>query len=69
MIRSILFKSKGIYSNKVMYPKYNFSNARPDPNEEKYDCENEKWIQEEQPKSRGGSEVNVNNPRVRPTES
>ena len=43
--------------------------AKPDPNASKYDVENEKWMTEKEQPTRGGSEVNVNNPKVKPNES
>ena len=55
----------------MFYPKYArvlCSTSKPDPND-KYDCERELWTVEEQPPARGGSEVNVNNPAVRPETS
>ncbi len=68
MIRSILFNSQHLYGKQMFYPKYArvlCSTSKPDPND-KYDCERELWTVEEQPPARGGSEVNVNNPAVRP---
>lgn len=71
MIRSLLFNSQHLYGKHVFYPKYArvlCSTTKPDPNE-KYDVEMEKWTVGEEPAARGGSEVNVNNPAVRPEAS
>jgi len=77
MIRSILKNSKDIYGKHLFYPKYGtsyydslnyariISNTKSD---DKYDVKKEMWTVEEAPEARGGSEVNVNNPRVRPSE-
>tara|TARA_B100001059_G_C17830601_1_gene584402 strand:- start:1159 stop:1392 length:234 start_codon:yes stop_codon:yes gene_type:complete len=77
MIRNILYSSKHVYGKQLFYPKYGtsyydslnyariISNAKSD---DKYDVEKELWTVEEPPAARGGSEVNVNNPRVRPSE-
>ena len=45
--------------------KYDVKNERWIPND-KYDVENERWMIDKEPTARGGSEVNVNNPKVRP---
>jgi len=72
MIRSILFNSQHLYGKQLFYPKYArvLCSTKLEPIE-KYDVENEMWTEKEntQQPSRGGSEVHVNNPRVRPTES
>lgn len=76
MIRSCLNKHK-LYGKVIFHPKYGnsfydsleyariLSCAKPDPND-KYDVENERWVVDKEPTERGGSEVHVNNPRVRP---
>lgn len=76
MIRSCL-KSHKLYGKVMFHPKYGnsfyealdytrvLSGAKPDPND-KYDVEQELWMASEQAPDRGGSEVHVNNPRIRP---
>lgn len=72
MIRSILFNSQHMYGKQLFYPKYArvLCSTKLEPTE-RFDIENEKWTEnkEEEPPSRGGSEVNVHNPRVKPTDS
>jgi len=76
MIRSCLNKHK-LYGKIMFHPKYGnsfydsleyariLSCSKPDPND-KFDVENELWTTDRHPSDRGGSEVHVNNPRVRP---
>lgn len=70
MIRSILFNSQHMYGKHIFYPKYArvlCSTTKTEPNE-KYDVDKDLWVVEEVPAARGGSEVNVNNPLVRPSD-
>jgi hypothetical protein len=59
-----------MYGKHIFYPKYArvlCSTTKTEPNE-KYDVDKDLWVVEEVPAARGGSEVNVNNPLVRPSD-
>tara|TARA_A100001015_G_scaffold319628_1_gene443108 strand:- start:3121 stop:3351 length:231 start_codon:yes stop_codon:yes gene_type:complete len=76
MIRNLLNSSQQ-YGKLLYYPKYGtsyydaleyarvLSSAKPDPNE-KYDVEAKRWTKPDPAPARGGSEVNTNNPQIKP---